>query len=92
MKKATYLIGIAFLISTVCLVGIIGNVKAYPNQDEDDQISLPIGYAEAIVRGSWIRLTNPYYRVQHIAKSHPSSLSGSARFIAGLKTTLYSTT
>ncbi len=61
------------------------SVKAYPNQDEDDQISLPNGYAEAIVRGSWTRLTNPYYTVQHIVKSHPSSLSGSARFIGWAK-------
>jgi len=78
--KTRSVIGVIFLISMIGVLGLTSGANALPNMDESDEFSVPNGYAEAIVRGSWVRLGIPYYSVQHIARSHPLNLSGTARF------------
>lgn len=65
MKKALYLSGIALLASMVIVLGFVGPVKAY--MDEDDVWSEPNGYAHAYVRGSFNRIWYPFYTVHHEA-------------------------
>lgn len=76
MKRTVLLCEIAFLISTVAFIGLIGSAKAL-NMDEDDQWN---GYAHAYVRGSWLRLGYPYYRVYHEADNTSPSTWGTYEF------------
>jgi len=78
--KPKIMIGVFILISLIGALGLATAASALPSMDESDVTSVPNGYAEAMVRGSWVRLGYPYYSVQHVAKSHPSGLSGTAIF------------
>lgn len=76
MKRIAYLAAVVLfvVVSSLVLVNAV-------NWDISDVCSKPNGCAEAIVKGSWVRLGSPYTSVQHIAKSYPSSLSGTVRCI-----------
>jgi hypothetical protein len=80
LKKITYL-ATAVLLVVVSSMALVNAV----NLDISDVYSTPNGYAEAIAKGSWVRLGIPYYSVQHTAKSHPSGLSGTVRCIGSNK-------
>lgn len=79
MKKTMYLIGIAFLISMISLLSLVGTAAAIVHNDVSDVISTPHGYARAVVWGSWTRIGIPYYAVHHAGYSY--GCAGSAEFI-----------
>jgi hypothetical protein len=77
---------IACFTAAVLLVVVSSAALTYAiNWDKSDVYSTPNGYAEAIVKGSWTHIGSPYGSVQHIAKSHPSDLSGTIRCIGWSK-------
>jgi len=65
MKRTTYLIGIAFLISMISVLGFARDAKALIHNDYSEVISDPHHHAKAIVWGSWTLLGKPYYAVHH---------------------------
>jgi hypothetical protein len=67
MKKALIVLAFLCLVLTVNTLGAAHAITIHT--DRDDETSTPNGYAEAIVQGNWIVMTQ-YGSIQYIGINH----------------------